>query len=271
MRHYALLPAALLFCCCSLIQSAQSPQMTVQGEEKAKALLKKAVEKLGGYEGIKKRRYYCITSQVEIAQSFNMPDGSTEIKKMKVNVTSWQKGRKLRIEQSIQQSSTVTTIFDGNKLHLSVNGQKRDLGIKMERSFKQEQKRIHIFWNCFHGEKPLSVAYKGSTTFHKTKLQLIEVTHPNGDKTVMGLDSTTSYPVYAQYQGLHPVTGNTHTWRQLSKEIKPVKSMHGLLFPMVKEVYLKGHLMTTETVTAIEPKPDLPDSLFGGAAASPVD
>ena len=239
------------------------------------ALVKKALAALGGEQGMVKRRTLFTEQRAVIEQA-----GTGQ--PMTATVAIWAKGDKARMEQRIGAlpGAAIVIIYDGKDLFLQINGQRRDPGTNMKKSFMASRKRDTLWWDLFKkklvvkslGEKELTKA-AGAGGPVKQTLSLIEVTHSKttttgttttkSDTTVVGLDPTTSFPLYMQFKAPHPYTGKNVVWTQWQSEIVPMKEAEGLLFPRTVELYYGPQRQWTATTVKVQTKTSIPDSLFG--------
>jgi len=231
--------------------------LPVAGDPDAEKTVEKVISALGGEEGLKKRR------SLYLEQTATQEIPGKKGNALKVTVAAWQKGEKRRMEQrvgSLPGAATVM-IYDGKTLSLLLNGSLRDPGLTIRKTFEAGKKREDLWWDCL--KKPLKVKSLGRREIRKREIILLEFTHPDGDKTLVGVDPKTYLPVYMKYKALHPYTGKKVWWEQWQTDFRPMKEADDLLFPKKLEMLQEGRkVWTAETVKAKVLK-EIPDSLFG--------
>lgn len=256
----------------SALTLVHGEELAVQGDAKAMALVKKALESWGGHAGLARRRICNFEMTLSIPQEFTLPGGEKKTIEFKAHSKSWQKNDMIRIEQSFPGTPAPpqVIIYDGKELYLLMNGQKRDPGHILKKHFKQSNKRESIWWDCY--KKNFKVSYLGQEERHGRQLALLSFTHPDGDKTTVGVLPDSGIPCYMRFWAVHPQTGQDTWWTQNMTQIKPVKEADGLLFPHRTSIYHGKTLMTTMQLKKVKTVKDLPDSLFGKEGKErPVD
>jgi hypothetical protein len=233
------------------------------GDAEGTRLVNAAIAALGGPEGIEKRRM--LSMEQEAVHQLPGSDDKT----LKIRNAEWIKGDKVRLEQRIGNApgSPIVAIYDGKDLFVLENGRRRDPGMIMKKAFEAGKKREDLWADCLR--KPLRVASLGAKEIRKKGMNLVEFTHPEGEKTVVGLDPQTNLPIYCTFKGPHPQTGKEVVWAQWQSEFAPVKEAADLLFPKTMELFYDEQKMLTATLIKVTLEKEIPESLFG--ESRPVD
>ena len=231
--------------------------LPITGDPDAAKTVEKVIAALGGEEGLKKRR------NIHIEQTASQEIPGKEGNTLKVTAAIWQKGDKRRLEQRVGSMPGAPTviIYDGKNLSILLNESLRDPGATLRKAFEAGKKREDLWWDCL--KKPLKVKSLGRRKIRKKELILLEVTHPDGDKTVVGVDPKTYLPLYMKYKALQPYTGKEVWWEQWQIDFRPVKEADNLVFPKKLEMFQEGRKVWTAETVKVETLKDIPDTLFG--------
>lgn len=233
----------------------EKAEVSEEGAARARELIAKAVEGLGGAEMVDELESF-YTSGVAVRDT---PAGEMEIQV----ATTYLFPDRFRQELTLPMG-TVSMVIGPDVAYAETPQGRQEMPGSQRKTTEATFRRNILSLLKARNDPEFEVTTLGAETVGETEVELVQIDHA-GDVTVLGIEPDTGYPILVRFQG----PGGSGSFGEVTQVYSDFRQVEGMTYPFSLVSSFEGEENLTFTIQEIERDREVDEEIFEAPASGP--